>query len=94
MQFRNGSGKGPVQGSRQSQGSGGTERMWEPHRVQTGKGGQESQRVMENKEDGVFPHQIVDFAPVPAPVPAPLGKHLGDKVMIKLRKQGSLQLPK
>lgn len=45
---------------------------------------------MEDKEDGVFPHQIVDFAPVPAP----LGKYLGDKVMIKLREQGSLQLPK
>ena len=66
---------------RQSQGSGGTERIWEPDRVRREKWVQESQRVMEDKEDKVFPHQIVDFAPVAAPP----GKYLGDKVMIKLR---------
>ena len=50
-----------------------TERMWEPDKGQRRERGQESRRAMEDKEDGgasLFPHQFVDFAPVPAPAPA------------------------
>ena len=47
--------------------------MWEPDKGQRRERGQESRRAMEDKEDGgasLFPHQIVDFTPVPAPAPA------------------------